>query len=513
MAESRDYDALAQDILEDITSSEKNADILRMLRDGDPNWSKKLFIVNEENDDGLMNDFVVREGDDFGWLGYFIGKSEVVEELYIHNLPEAGDGINSFFEGMSQNRSLKDLYIRDDIGVDGWSRLGSFFENNRNLLDLELEEFTIGQESAQYIASAFERMKYNSLKYLSMNGTNISDEGVTHIVTALRSQPWLENLSFGGNNIGRSGCISLGNTLSNWSASNKLKTLSLDNNAIDDGGLQALVSGMMNCCSLNRLNLSYNQSITADGLRSLSPLLQSKRHSLETLLLYGINYFGDDGAVSLAEGLRGNKSLKELLLSPSTAGITAVGWSAFSKLLCDTSTINTTYLSNHTLTTMGCYDNRDTPEDIHWWLATNTYEQAAICKILRSHPDLDMEPFFKLKMQFLPAVMSWFERVEPIEDELIEDELIDESERSCQSRKLSALYKFVRAMPDLTIIGYWEGRMIHIEAKKRRLVDEMLRIADERRRLEYEEKVTLERLGDRPMNEDEVNRSKRMRHE
>ena len=109
--------------------------------------------------------------------------------------------------------------------------------------------------------------------------------------------------------------------------------------------------------------------------------------------------------------------------------------------------------------------------------------------------------------------MSWFERGEPIEEQLIEDELIEESERSCQSKKLSALYKFVRAMPDLTIIGYWEGRMNHIEAKRRRIAGERRRLDDEERRLEYEEKVTLERLGDRPMDEADVNRNKRMRHE
>ena len=61
-------------------------------------------------------------------------------------------------------------------------------------------------------------------------------------------------------------------------------------------------------------------------------------------------------------------------------------------------------------------------------------------------------------------------------------------------------------MPDLTIIGYWEGRMIHIEAKKRQLADEM-------RRLEYEEDITRERLGmsGQPIDEASASRNKRMR--
>ena len=538
MTERPDYDALAQDInLDEITSCVSNAILLQKIRDNDPSWSQRVYIMHIDDDDeeGLDGDFVVREGDDLGWLGYFIGRSEVIKYLDINNhfCPDGDD--NYFFDGMSHNRSIEHLGIHCEIGLDSWISLGSFLENNRNLSNLEFHGIVIGHESAQYLASALGRMNHHSLEELSMDSTNISDEGLTDIVTALRTQWRLENLSFGGNNVGRSGCIALGNTLSRWPASNKLKTLSLGNSAINDGGLQALVSGMMNCCSLKQLYLGGNRSITTAGLGYLSPLLQSEAHSLEILSLHDIN-FGDDGAMILAEGLRGNKFLKELTFDVETAGITTIGWSAFSGLLCDTSTVNNTYLSHHTLTKIGCYygqGDESVPDEIQRLLAMNRYQLfqfiqvAAICKILRSHPDLDMEPFFIMKMKFLPAIMSWFEKVEPVEVQLITWELINESERSCQRKKLSALYNFVRAMPDLTIIGYWEGRMIRIEAVRRRIADErrrlhdemrrlhdeMRRLNDEERRLEYEEKFTLERLGDRPMDEVEVNRNKRMRHE
>ena len=62
---------------------------------------------------------------------------------------------------------------------------------------------------------------------------------------------------------------------------------------------------------------------------------------------------GDDGAVALADGLTGNTSLKNLILSPRLAGITSVGWSAFSHVLLDRSIINNTYLSNHALEHIG----------------------------------------------------------------------------------------------------------------------------------------------------------------
>jgi hypothetical protein len=204
----------------------------------------------------------------------------------------------------------------------------------------------------------------------------------------------------------------------------------------------------------------------------------------------------------LAEGLRGNKTLKELRFSPDEAGITAVGWSAFSRLLCDASTINNTYLSNHTLAKIGKYETEGTPQYILDYLALNKSisTDAAMCKskILRSHSDLDMGPFFEWKLKFLPMVISWFEKAR------------SDGIRVIESRDLSALYKFVRGMPDKTTNGYWEGRMIHIEAKKRRIVDERRRLDDEERRLEYEEKITLERLDGQPV--DELNRNnKRMR--
>jgi hypothetical protein len=493
MAERRDYNTLARDInLDDITSCEYNANILRMIRDGDP-LSKHLFIMNEEDEDDEGGcELVVAEGDHLGWLGYFIGRSEVVQDLYIYYLPAGEDEINSFFEGMSQNRSIKTFELYSQIGVDSWISLGSFLENNRNLANFEVQGFTVGYEAAQNFALALGRMNHNSLEYLSFDNTEISDEGLAEIATALRSQSQLERLDLNNNNIGNSGCIALGNTLSKWPHSNKLETLNVTANAIDDEGLQALVSGMMNCRSLKRLSLSHNQSITAAGLRSLFPLLQSESHFLETLVLYGIG-FGDNGAIALAEGLRGNESLKELWLYPSAAGMTSVGWSAFSRLLCDTSTINNTYLSNHTLTKIGDYRSVDTPHYILDYLALNkskpTDAPISKIKILRSHLDLDMRPFFEWKMKFLPVAVSWLRRARSPR----------ETKKKSAGRKLSALYKFVRGMPDLAVIGYWEGRMIHIEGEKRRL--------------EYEEEITRERLGLSGQPMDETSRNKRMRLE
>lgn len=509
-----DYEELAKNTnLDNVTSCMNNATILRMLRDGDAFNFKGLDILSPLVDAGHAVGetlrFSVGERDDLGWLGYFIGKSEI-EYLRIWYLHEGRSQINRFFQGMSQNRSIRDLHIYDDIGIVGWSRLGCFLENHRDLLHLEVLSHLNGNESAQNLALALGQMNGNCLTDLRICGTGIDDEEFSQIAAALGSQPQLETLYLYENNIDRNSCIALGNTLRRWPASNKLEALHIDNNQIDDRGLQALAEGWMNCSNLDEIYLNDNTSIIAAGLRYLSPLLQSEAHRLHVLRVTRINW-GDDGAIALAEGLRGNESLTELRFRPSTAGMTSTGWSAFSNLLCDTSSINSIYFSNHKVQRIGCYDNEETPDDVQCYLRANEFARthAAVYKIFCSHPDLDMEPFFKLKMKFLPAVISWFERVEIIEEELIEEDLIQESERSCQSRKLSALFKFVRGMPALTADGYWEGRLIEIEARKRRIADERRRLDDEERTLKYEEQIALERS--RPM--DEANRNKRTRYE
>ena len=66
MTKSRDYDAQSEDInLNNITSCRHNANILRILRDGDPNWNKRLYILYEEADGANPDeDFLIDDGDD-----------------------------------------------------------------------------------------------------------------------------------------------------------------------------------------------------------------------------------------------------------------------------------------------------------------------------------------------------------------------------------------------------------------------------------------------------------------
>eukprot|EP00984_Skeletonema_dohrnii_P004382 scaffold1562_cov93-Skeletonema_dohrnii-CCMP3373.AAC.10 len=458
MTENRDYDALAQNVnIEDITSSKHNEDILRRLRDDDPDWNKTLYILEDEMD-GDIDEFIVGAGDDLGWLGYFIGRSEELEALRVLYLPEEREQVDAFMRGITCNQSIQDLSIKTDLGDQELENLGYFLGKNTALAHLRFVNCHVGRECAHNIAMALEQCRNSSLRSFHLDNSNVSDEAFSEIAEALRTQPQLENLYLGRNNIGRDGFEALGNTLCVWQASN-LKCLDLSDNNIDDLGLEALVEGMLNCSNLERVFL-YDNPITAAGFRSISPLLQSESCSLTELSLYRIN-FGDEGAIALADGLRGNKSMRHLYFNPNESGITDVGWSAFSMLLCDTSSINNTYLSNHTIERIGDGIYCANPPDIEQYLAWNRDERSdaatAICKILESHSDFDIKPFLQWKLKFLPVIINWFGRAQDAG-----------LEQSLGGRKLSSVYSFVRGMPML-VTPSQDQEKTRRRSRKRRL--------------------------------------------
>ena len=574
--EVRDYEyykAREKDIkLEDITSSQNNEVILASLRDDDP--VEDMYIGTNNN-----YEFVVREGDHLGWLGYFVGKSTQLEALYIYNCPE-NINLNAFFEGLGRNRSIETLGINIDLG-ESFKSLLPFLRNNDSLYTLGFNGIDIGPQCAPNISFLLSQQSF--LRSLDFDETNLDDAGLKQIAVTLRSQPQLEQISLKYNSDlavanpdnGDEGLIALaaelkhshslrslevfGSHMFTEEGSRSLSTLFLSDNcrleylelgqmsigddeaavlatglaslsslkrlefwgmsisdrglqdlvrglancnlekltlssnmlmdsvsglralgalvrkmtnmhtlhlcdSLTDEGLQSFVEGMAYCCSLTKLYLTWNRSITANGLTYLSSLFRAEHCSLSDLSLHHI-YLGDDEAAALANGLIGNKSLTSLRFDAQS--ITVRGWSAFRRLLCDSSSMNDTYLSNHTLVEIGEYRMENTPMDVVKYLKLNETDNqaAAICKILHSHPDIDVTPLFRFNLMCLPLVVAWFEKAKSCLCNM------NESTESFQSRELSAVYKFVRGMPLLAANGFRSEMMkdIQVQSKKRKL--------------------------------------------
>ena len=409
--------------------------------------------------------------------------------------------LGNALEGCPNLRELDLAAVNNDIdnNVDdeGLLALTEGLRHCQNLTSLLLYNMMITEEGLRSLSTLFQSDNCQLEERLDLHKMNIDDEGAAALATGLGSLPSLKTLFLRDNSIGDQGLQDLVGGLVNCNLealglpenmlmnsvsgmralgtlvcrkATTMRLLNLIDCSITDGGLQSFVEGMANYCNLTRLYLSNNRSITANGLASMSSLLRSEHCSLSELYLQGIN-IGDAGAVTLANGLIGNKSLT--ILSFDSSSITARGWSAFSRLLCDASSVINTYLSNHTLVEVGepAYRSPDTPQEIMRYLKWNKFQNqaAAICKILHSHPDIDITTLFEFNLMCLPLVVEWFEKAESYRWE------VNESIELFKNRQLSAMFRFIRGMPLLAANGFRSHEMkdvrlqLELKSKKRKL--------------------------------------------
>lgn len=404
---------------------------------------------------------------------------------------------------------------------------------------LSFEEYWIEEGGYAALGNALRMGGMGKLRILNMNLVHVNDDGLPPLVAGMKHCQALVELNLYGNHYitvaglrtlsaflqsesCRLGSLNLGGLpmgdegarvfAAGLKTNKSLKRLYLPSNDIGNDGITALVSGITAAAieNLESLDLSHN-SFEIEGIRSLSNLLESERSCLKELDLGHINFSreaNEEGAAAiLANALANNTSLMYL----NSDAFQNVGVEAFSKLLCDTSSINNIYSSNHTLEIIGAleYAHGSKHDDIWRYLRLNRNTRhlepslcqlVPMCKVLIHYPDLaDMKSFFKWKLTFLPLVAAWFDRAGASVLPFI---ILDESLDQFQRRKLSAMYKFIRGVPLLVADGYWSQRLKQVHVKKRnfeeaekQLLEMLAKERAKKRKLEEEETQLLDRLG------------------
>ncbi len=313
-----------------------------------------------------------------------------------------------------------------------------------------------------------------NLVELNLLGNNqIDEEGLMSLSNHFQSAHCrLENLIVDRVEMGDEGASILATGLTGYKL---LKLLDVSSNSIGDEGIAALVSAITTAANTNleNLDLSYNRFSTA-GIRSLSGLIRSERSALKMLSISNME-IDDDGISILADALSNNTSILQLSLggyvvsSRRVISESATSVDTFSRLLCDTSSINNIYSSNHTLRGIdGGYHNY---ESVVLYLNMNQIlsmqgqrDLIPKIKILIHYPDLgNMEPFYQWKLTLLPMITAWFEMASRCRV------YFEESREVFQRRELSAMYKFIRGVPMLVADGYRSRQLKRVRSKKRKL--------------------------------------------
>eukprot|EP00985_Skeletonema_marinoi_P020970 scaffold12617_cov138-Skeletonema_marinoi.AAC.5 len=234
--------------------------------------------------------------------------------------------------GLHSFSQLEGLTIgpRNNVDPDGWSELRTLLESGVcKLKRLKLcGNNYIGNEGMGVLSNGLIGIG-SSLKYLSLSDNSIGNEGLSTLVDALQTCTGLETLHLSGNDFSSAaaGLGSLSTLLQRYEVN--LKHLDLSSCRINDEGLRALSQGAANHCE--EIDLFPNESITSTGLSYLSSSIRSDSCRVKTL------YLQDEGVT-----------------------VTSTGWLAFTTALCNTSSVNSTYLSNHTLCNICIGEDIDT---------------------------------------------------------------------------------------------------------------------------------------------------------
>ena len=243
-------------------------------------------------------------------------------------------------------------------------------------------------------------------------------------------------------------------------------TIDLYRCGVTDEQLLPMIDAVRGHRQLEELTLTLN-SIGNVGCEALVASLEEPNCNIQYLNLEAndIN-LTHEGTISIANGLANNTKLQTLILGNNPTDRNAelnvdpsIVEDIFIQLICDTSSISSTFSSNHTLAVLSLplvqvqqlTENffKDTKLTSLRKLNKGVNKgHVAIKKILQYHPLINMEPLFEFvssedderNLKALPYVIAWFDKAKVVVAEEVDEYHIDQ-------RKISAIFEFVRAMP------------------------------------------------------------------
>ena len=381
-------------------------------------------------DDGVFNSSDSR---DYTKLGNYIGGNTNLQQLkvslrvgwgrissyYSSNSMTALEGL---YDGLKRNSSISELILHcGNTNLVEYGRghevlkiLKTYQVNSSHLTILCIDRANLERISSCYVIADTLRSCTNLRKF-TLGNCSLSDEQLLPMIEAIGGNHKIEELCLYGHRIGDSSYEAIATTLLEDPNTN-LRILNLSNNVVreNDNGAVAIINGLARNTKLEELSFAGD---------------------------WGHNNYFDESVVD-----------------------------AICRLVCDTSSVNNTYLSNHTLKSIYLVpDSIEGLNKLQSLASTDVNEDPnksheAIRKILKHHPNIDMEPLFEWdaedgerNLKALPYVIGWFNRARAVPRKNVSTSVVD-------TRKLSAIYEFAKAMPVLFV----PASEVKKEGKKKR---------------------------------------------
>ncbi len=335
-----------------------------------------------------------------GWHAFSTGlRSSAIRKLYLYDTDIDDSGAISIVSALAGVTSLKILNLSTNpyITPHGWTKCLRLLIDS----DLMLEELYLGSNNIDDAGAeiVFEALVKNNASLKSLNLACCDD---------ITSDGWI------------------------WSfrllldSKSSLETLNLKDSDIDDEGASILIKLLGNDFSLTSLSLGGNDSLTIDGwcafARLLLPSSSSKLKVLKLWSYHRRSRTNDRYVIAFAQALAMNTSLEELELFNSVHDnndeeleieLSIEGWNAFTKAMCDSSSIINVCSSNHTLHKLFHFYDGFIPPSLQSLLKLNRMKntsEVARAKIIKHYFSIasNVESTFSdFSATMMPDAMSW----------------------------------------------------------------------------------------------------------
>jgi len=159
----------------------------------------------------------------------------------------------------------------------------------------------------------------------------------------------------------------LGNVLSSRTSASPIELLDMRHASFTRNGFLAFINALEGSPGQTPkvLHISKNEPEHITTIFAISDIVRKPNCSLEKFWMRSLS-LDDDSVAHIANSLSKNEKILEFTVNTDEISIT--GWDHVANALCDTTTIASTYTSNHTLVDFGGWQR---PTKISWYLELN----------------------------------------------------------------------------------------------------------------------------------------------
>ena len=245
-------------------------DTLTKIEKNDPD--APIYSLNGYGDQEYIQEMT---GEQWQRIGHMISNSKCLERLWCHSGALDDHKMSCLFRGLTRSSSLQRLLLESNgFSVAGIKSMVPFLQNTNNLTWLNLNGNNIQSEGFNML---FLALSDSPIELLSCDSCDIESIEIDseHVPNHLRT------LALGGNNINADGCREVAKVLRGGDST--LERLKLDDNEIDDDGVEILVDALQSNTTLKHLDLKANNGVTEQGKMMLLKLVNDTSSIKATL--------------------------------------------------------------------------------------------------------------------------------------------------------------------------------------------------------------------------------------